>query len=24
MEANTIQSDGSFGQVVYYLSPNWG
>ncbi len=22
MEANTIQSDGSFGQVVYYLSPN--
>jgi hypothetical protein len=24
MEANTIQSDGSFGQVMYYLSPNWG
>jgi hypothetical protein len=23
MEANTIQSDGSFGQVMYYLSPNW-
>jgi len=22
MEANTIQSDGSFGQVMYYLSPN--